>query len=134
MKYVDILIKARFEEGGLQLTKAQFLLLRFLQSGPQPQSSLALITERDKGSLTRLVQSMERKKLVKRKVDKEDQRINLVEMTNLGEQVLVSAVPILQGLVDSLTNGISAEEQEQTQFILNKIKFNAIAALNEYKN
>lgn len=135
MKHVDMLIKSRFNEAGMDLTKAQFILLKFLYSGPQPQSALAIITERDKGSLTRLVQSMERKKLVKRRTSKEDQRVNVVELTPLGFEFLENAKPVIQGLFSTLSKGIEKDEQEIAMRVLKCIRHNAAEALGkEYNN
>jgi len=130
MKFIDIMVKAQFAKNGIDLTKEQFVLLRFLDQGPKPQSSLALITERDKGSLTRLVQSLERKKFIKRTVSKSDQRVNLVEMTPLGEKVALQARPIILSIIETLQNGVNEKDKEVTKRVLQCIRTNAEAALS----
>lgn len=125
MKHVDYLIQSKLNEAGLSLTKKQCILMNLISEGPKPQHSLALITGRDKGSLTRLIQSLERKQYVKRFVSTKDKRVNLVQLTKKGEQALGEASPVLHSVFKSLQKGITKNEQEVVSGILHRIMGNA---------
>ena len=125
MKHVDYLIQSKLKEAGLSLTKKQCILMKLISEGPKPQNSLALITDRDKGSLTRLIQSLERKQYVKRIVSKTDKRVNLVQLTKKGNQALEEAKPVLHTVFKSLQKGITRNEKEAVSNVLHRIMDNA---------
>jgi len=125
MKHVDYLIISKFKEAGLSLTKKQYILMRLISEGPIAQHSLAIITDRDKGSLTRLIQSLERKKLVKRVVCKADKRVNLVQLTKKGAVALEEARPVIQSVFKKLQKGINKKEKEIVTDVLSRIMENA---------
>lgn len=125
MKCIDIYIAQVLSSRGVQLTRHQMVMLKILQShGPQPQSDLAFLTERDKGSLTRLVSSMEKKNLVARIASQEDKRVNMVYITKTGEKLLTDMEPVLQGIMKTLQDGISQEERDMVMSVMRKIQGN----------
>lgn len=125
MKHVEIMIKGRFQSEGLDLTKNQFVVLKWLMGESRPQCDLALITERDKGSLTRLIQSMERKGYVVRRTSEEDARMNMVAITDQGRDAFNAAEPLIFGIFKNLQKGISAEEAQAAKSVLDRILNNA---------
>ena len=125
MKHINALLVAKLSVAGVDLTKNQVILLRRISEGPKPQSSLALITERDKGCLTRLIQSMEKKGLVLRVVSKEDKREKYVKLTPEGERELNVAMPILEDCFDLLLEGITEKERVIARKVLTRIMENA---------
>ena len=130
-KYVNSLIKSKFEEKRIPLTKEQFIVLLRLEEGPKQQSLLTLITERDKGSLTRLVQSLEKKRYVIRKICAHDSRVNWVEITDSGMEVLAKIKPLMTEIYDVIQVGISDKEKEITLKVLSKIQENSKMELEE---
>jgi len=67
MKSFDFHLADELLNAGISLSKHQIILLRILSMEDGiPQNDLAFITDRDKTSLTRLISTMERKKLLKR--------------------------------------------------------------------
>ncbi len=58
-KFIHMMIQQSLDYHNIPLTKEQFVVLLYLEEEAKPQSFLAHITERNKGSLTRLVQSLE---------------------------------------------------------------------------
>jgi DNA-binding MarR family transcriptional regulator len=88
------------------------------------QNELAIITERDKTSLTRLINTMERKNFVIRKRDNLDKRANLIYLTNSGRKIFESTVPIMDKSIQNLQAGLSEKEIQQTIKILQKLQFN----------
>lgn len=124
-KFMGLLVKTLFNHHKIDLSKEQFILLLFVEVESKPQSSLASITERDKGSLTRLVQSLEKKGYVKRRVCGKDSRVNYVEIDDLGRSVIEKAKPIIQELFDSLKKGIDPKHNEIAMQVLKQIQENA---------
>ncbi len=125
MKALDFFIANQFAKYGVALTKVQFVLLRVLsRNNGIPQNDLAFITNRDKASLTRLVNTMERKELVKRESSESDKRVNLIYITQKGRDVLSAANPTLQKINEQVQNDLSQSEIESTIRTLKKISTN----------
>lgn len=124
-KYISAFIRAKLEQQGLSLSKEQFIVLHHLEEEDKAQSMLAMITERDKSSLTRLVQSLEKKGLVKRKVCPNDSRVNRVSITEKGRAILEQTKPIFKEVFKVLEAGISEEEKAIVDRVLQKLRENA---------
>ena len=88
--YVNILnsrIKKCFfdklQENGINITPEQFLVLDILwKEQSLSQQKIADIIQKDKNSVTKIIDSLEKKNLVRRVVDKNDRRINKIELTD----------------------------------------------------
>ncbi len=133
-KYISAFIRAMLEEHKLPLSKEQFIVLHHLEEEDKPQSFLAMITERDKGSLTRLVQSLEKKKLVVRKVCPNDSRVNRVSLTQEGRTILEQSKPIFKQVFDLVEKGITEEEKETVRRVLLQLRENAVAEMEKLEN
>ncbi len=72
-KMMGIYFKEKLKQHHIDLTREQWILLKKLNDGDgQAQNDLAIITERNKASLTRLINTMERKNYVARIPDTKD--------------------------------------------------------------
>jgi len=129
LRQITIMMNAKLLENGSNLTKSQLILMRHLENGSKPQSTLAIATDRDKGSLTRLVQSLEKKDYVKRHNCPNDSRVNMVELTSKGNEILNKTMPLVKNLFGKLQSEISSEEKEITLKVLKEIEKNAITAM-----
>ena len=110
---------------GVDLTKHQLVVLTLLsRNDGLPQNDLALVTERDKTSLARLIATMERKNLVRREINTKDKRVNNVFITQKGSQKLSDTMPILKYLVSEMQQGIPKKDITRTIEILKKVKHN----------
>src|SRR5579862_3724000 len=100
-------LQKKFNQASLNLTIEQWSVLYHLwkQDG-MSQQELCHATFRDKPSITRLVDNLERLQLVKRVASENDRRINIIHLTkqaqrlqeqtmNLAEETLIDA---LQGV------------------------------------
>jgi DNA-binding MarR family transcriptional regulator len=122
MKEVDLFFKDHLEPGGTRLTKVQWVMLKLLnKEDGQPQNQLAFLTNRDKASLTRLIDTMERKNLVARIPSRSDQRINHIYITKHGEKIYRESLPIVNKLIEIVQNNVSGEEIEATVQVMKKI-------------
>jgi DNA-binding MarR family transcriptional regulator len=124
-KSIDFYLKDRFAEQGVLLTKEQFLLLKILHDEDgRVQKDLAFITDRNKGSLARLINTMESKGFVERKSEDADKRVNRVYLTDEGRLVFQKTKPVLNACVQQLQKGLSEEEIETTLAILERLHNN----------
>ena len=125
MKMVDLYFQDTFKENDLNLTKNQWLLLNILkdQDG-RPQNELAFITNRDKACLTRLISVMEKKNLVARISSKEDKRINQIYITKKGASTFKETLPVVSKSLDTIQDGLTQKEVQNTIEIMKKIQAN----------
>ena len=125
LKALDYYLMDKFESKGIPLTKAQMITLRVLshQDGIV-QNNLAFITNRDKTSLTRLIDTMEKKELVSRCHSSDDRRVKQVFITEKGKSVIESAVPVLEEIMKDIQVGLSQQEIDNTVNVLKIISNN----------
>jgi len=90
------------------------------------QQQLCDATFRDKPSITRLVDNLEKLKLVKRVASKDDRRINLIYLTKeaqlLQEQTLEIANQTLNEALDGVSNGQIEIAKEVLQCVYDNLK------------
>ena len=122
MKSFDFHLADELANAGIALSKHQIILLRILslQDGI-PQNDLAFITDRDKTSLTRLISTMERKGLLKRKNCELDKRVNNVFITQKGLKETKNAFPVIINEIDNIQHKLDTEEIETTIKVLKQI-------------
>jgi len=124
-KMMAIFIGDRFKKQGMDLSLQQMIILKILnEEDGRPQQDLAIVTERHKASLTRLLATLEKKKLVTRISDKADKRINRVYLTKLGKEQLQSTFPLMREIMAEMQLGLNATEIQTTIQTLQKIQSN----------
>ncbi|HLR49186.1 MAG TPA: MarR family transcriptional regulator [Candidatus Sphingobacterium stercoripullorum] len=79
-------------------------------------------TNRNKASLTSLIDNLTNRGLVERKPDPTDRRNNLIVLTEQGRSYQEKLIPILDEVYQSFQVDISAEEMSNTVDILNKMR------------
>ena len=123
MKCIDHYVNDRLHDEGVELTRVQLLLLiKLNQEDGQPQHSLAFITDRDKASLGRLINTLENKNLVARIPSKTDGRINHVYLTKHGGEIFRQTMTVLEKILNEIQGDLSPIEVEQTINVLKKIQ------------
>lgn len=112
-------------QGNIQLTPEQFLLIDLLwNQGAMSQQQLADILHKDKNSVTKLVDALERKELVLRERSTSDRRSNIITLTEKAEQLKEKAKEQGISALDKMLDGISEEELRQFLITLNKMSKN----------
>ncbi len=111
-KCLTVLVEKRLSATDVDLTLKQFILLHKVSEEGRTQSELALITERNKGSLTRLIHSLERKDFVVRASSESDRRINIIEATATGIKAMKRAQKVVMHVFDELTEGLTEKESK----------------------
>ena len=118
-------LSRNFRKNGLEITPEQWTVLIFLwEKDGVTQQELCNATFKDKPSMTRLIDNMERQHLVTRLSDKKDRRINLIHLTPEGKNLEAQAHVVTKQTLQEALQGITAEELTIGQNVLRKIFFN----------
>lgn len=123
---LNMYISDVFYKNNIHLTKQQWIVLKILDEDNNGiiQNDLACITERNKASLTRLINIMEKNNLVSRIPSKTDSRKNLIQITPEGNELFLKTKPIFFKSLEIIQNGISEKEMTDLISTLSKIQQN----------
>lgn len=111
-----------FRQNNLEITPEQWTVLLFLwEKDGVTQQELCNATFKDKPSMTRLIDNMERMHLVVRTSDKSDRRINLIHLTQTGRELEERTRSIANRTLKEALYGLTVEELRVSQNVLRKI-------------
>src|SRR5687767_12814677 len=115
-------LQKKFNKAGLNLTIEQWSVLYQLwkQDGTS-QQDLCKHTFRDKPSITRLVDNLEKLQLVKRVPSESDRRINLVYLTKQGEKLENPTMDLAEETLNEALTGITPENINLCKEILQQV-------------
>ena len=115
-------LQKKFNSAGLNLTIEQWSVLYHLwkQDG-RSQQELCNRTFRDKPSITRLVDNLEKLQLVKRVPSESDRRINLVFLTKQGIKLEEQTMNIAEETLNDALTGIPTENIDLCKEILQQV-------------
>jgi MarR family transcriptional regulator, organic hydroperoxide resistance regulator len=114
-----------FLSHGLELTPEQWIVLvRLWEKDGQSQSALSESTLRDRPTMSRILDTMEKSGLVERSVDPNDARSRLVKLTRAGKSLQPKLVPLAKKLVQRLEAGIPERDLETTHRTLARMLAN----------
>jgi DNA-binding MarR family transcriptional regulator len=118
--YISEVLKAH----SFDITKEQWIVLKILneESNGIIQNKLAFITNRNKTSLTRLINGMEKKGLVIRVTCDKDSRKKFVFMTEKGKHQFLKFKPILLEKINTIQSCLSNDEFKQLTHIMSKLQ------------
>lgn len=112
----------RFREHGEDVTPEQWaVLIRLWEKDGVTQSELSEATFRDKPTMSRIVDSMEKRGFVERRVDPEDARARLIHLTRRGRALRTKLVPVAEEIVTRMTRGIDARALDTTRSALQRM-------------
>ena len=107
---------------GLELTPEQWIVLvQLWEKDGQSQSALSERTLRDRPTMSRILDTMEKSGLVARSVDEQDARSRLVRLTRTGKSLQAKLVPVAKKLVNRLERDIPERDLEVTQRTLGRM-------------
>ena len=120
-------LQKNFKLASIDITIEQWSVLYHLwKEDGISQQQLCESTFRDKPSITRLVDNLEKLKLVKRMPSKDDRRINLIFLTKeaktLEEQTMQVANQTLNESLEGVTNGQIEIAKEVLQRVYDNLK------------
>lgn len=112
-----------FTDAGL--TEQQWRVLRALSSEPNLDiSSLAATCHIMKPSLSRIIKSLEERKLVERRANKDDQRSSTLRLAPAGEKLLSKVAPQLELCYQDIQNDVGRENLEVLYELLEATELN----------
>lgn len=118
-------IGAMLRQYGVPLTPEQFMLIDLLwNQGEMSQQQLADQLQKDKNSVTKLVDAIERKGFVIRKQNVNDRRSNTLVLTEKAEILKPGAKEKGISILDKMLEGIDEKELRSFLATLNKINRN----------
>ncbi len=115
-------LQKKFNTAGLNLTIEQWsVLYQLWKHDGSSQQELCKRTFRDKPSITRLVDNLEKLQLVKRVPSETDRRINLVYLTKQGMKLEEQTMNIAEETLNEALTGISPEHVSLCKEILQQV-------------
>ncbi len=115
-------LQKNFKQAGLEVTIEQWSVLYHLwKEDSLSQQELCTRTFRDKPSITRLVDNLEKLKLVKRIPSKQDRRINLIRLTEAALELEATTMEIATQTLNEALDGVSPEAIGLAKEVLQKV-------------
>lgn len=115
-------LQKKFNLAGLNLTIEQWsVLYQLWKRDGSSQQELCNMTFRDKPSITRLVDNLEKLQLVKRVPSESDRRINLVVLTKQGIKLEEQTMTLAEQTLNEALTGIPAENINLCKEILQQV-------------
>ena len=115
-------LQKNFKESNVEITIEQWSVLYHLwkQDGLS-QQQLCDATFRDKPSITRLVDNLEKLALVKRVASKDDRRMNMIYLTNEAQVLQEQTMALANRTLNEALGGVTIEEIEIAKMVLQKV-------------
>ncbi len=114
-----------FANEGIEITTEQWSVLACLwEKDKVTQQTLCTLTAKDKPSMTRLIDKLEKRNLVTRVADHSDRRINLIHLTETGAALKAKATELVQSIAQKTLNNITEDELNTCRVALKKIMAN----------
>jgi DNA-binding MarR family transcriptional regulator len=115
-------LQKKFNNHSLNLTVEQWSVLYHLwKSDGKSQQDLCNDTFRDKPSLTRLIDNLEKLNLVKRMPDDTDRRINKVVLTKAAYKLQEQTMLLAEETLNEALEGVAAEHIDICKTVLQKV-------------
>jgi DNA-binding MarR family transcriptional regulator len=123
-------LQKKFNAQGLNLTIEQWSVLYHLwKEDGRSQQELCNATFRDKPSITRLIDNLEKGKLVKRVADERDRRINKVYLTAEAKKLQERSMQLAQETLNEALDGVPADQIDLCKQVLQKVYDNLSSAI-----
>ena len=118
-------LHSAFKTNGYKITPEQWAILnRLWEQEGLSQVELADLTFKDKPNVTRMLEVMERKKLVFRQPDENDRRAYKVFLTDTGKQLKEKLVPLAVEVLERGLRDLTSEDITRLSKALNTIYYN----------
>lgn len=115
-------LQRNFRNAGLEVTVEQWTILYHLwKEDCLSQQELCKRTFKDKPSVTRLIDNLEKQKLVKRTHSKEDRRINFICLTEKGKNLQDTTIMLANQTMSEALLSVKNNEIETVRAVLQKV-------------
>ena len=117
---------------GINLTPEQYLVMDILWDAEvMSQQAIADIIQKDKNSVTKFIDSLEKKGLVYRQVNKTDRRVNNIVVSEEGMKLKARTTEVAIGMMRNVLKDIKEENLMALDKVMNQIKENIDEAEKE---
>jgi DNA-binding MarR family transcriptional regulator len=119
--------KRRLSEEEITITLEQLGLLHAISENKEEvaQQDMADLMNKDKSAILRLIDSLEKKRLVVRTNDPQDRRKNVLVVTQQGKSTIAKSLEISKELNEKLVEGISQSDIDTFFSVAERIRSNA---------
>lgn len=119
-----VLENRAYERTDIRLTMPQFGLLHTISKEKEEVilKDMAEKMGKDKSAIVRMVDQLEKKELLRRVVDKNDRRKNLLLVTKKGERLINEFIEMELKLNEELQSGLSTEDMQTFYKVVNHLK------------
>ena len=115
-------LQKNFKQANIDITIEQWSVLYHLwKEDGLSQQELCLRTFRDKPSITRLVDNLEKLKLVKRVPSSDDRRINLIYLTPEANELESTTMAMADQTLNEALEGVSKANIEMCKAVLQQV-------------
>ncbi|MFN5478990.1 MAG: MarR family winged helix-turn-helix transcriptional regulator [Chitinophagaceae bacterium] len=115
-------LQKNFKQEGIEITIEQWSVLYHLwKKDGISQQELCTASFRDKPSITRLVDNLEKLKLVKRMPSPTDRRSNLIVLTDNAKKLHDQTMEIASRTLNEALEGVSAGDVERAKLVLQQV-------------
>ena len=115
-------LQKNFKQSGIEITVEQWsVLYQLWKADAMSQQELCNATFRDKPSITRLVDNLEKLKLVKRTASKEDRRMNLIVLTDAGKKLEEKCIELANITLNEALTGVTTEQIDTAKEVLQTV-------------
>ena len=119
----------------INLTPEQYLVMDILWDAEVlSQQAIADIIQKDKNSVTKFIDSLEKKGLVYRQVNKKDRRVNNIVVSEEGMKLKAKTTEVAIGMMRNVLKNIKEEDLMALDKVMNQIKENIDKADEEIEN
>ena len=132
MSQVDRLCTKKFVQNarkfGMDISQDQWMVIGPIWKQKSiSQKEIAEYCGKDKTSVTKIIDTLEKKNLLVRYSDQIDQRIKRVVLSNKGKDLMKNVMPVIEQHRNDLLEGIKSREIETFKVVLKKIYNNLIS-------
>lgn len=129
---VTIMLKKDMQSYGLNPT--EFTVMEVLYSkGEQPIQIIGNKVLLASSSITYVIDQLEKKKFVERRVNEKDRRVTLVTLTEDGHEIMEDIFPQHTAVIDELFSELNDEDLERLSESLKKVGYKAIDLYEQEK-
>jgi len=111
-----------FQAKGLDVTPEQWAVLsRLWESEGEHQTALAERAQKDRHTVTRILNLLEKNGLIRREPDSKDRRYQRVFLTDEGRALKAKLIPLVKGHLSRALSGLTPEDLQQLKRIHGQI-------------
>ena len=115
----------RLQQNGINVTPEQYLVLDILwEKQSLSQQNIADLIQKDKNSVTKIIDSLEKKNLVNRVVDQKDRRINKIELTKEGLALEKITTEVAINFMNDTVKDIDNQDLDKFVEVMRRLKDN----------